>query len=156
MTRTKVDSSITLTLNTETPTPCRRFLLARTARFVQLHCDGGHRPNRYCVLFSSIARRTGKLSKKAVICLTEASRLRPYSRVNTVRCQRICEDSMSRKHKENEVPLVTLKNESSRQRWEMFHRAIAHAKETNQAAIVEADLGAEESSGGGPLLTIVR
>jgi hypothetical protein len=63
---------------------------------------------------------------------------------------------MSRKHKENEVPLVLLKNESSRQRWEMFHRAIAHAKETNQAAIVEADLGAEESSGGRPLLSIVR
>ena len=63
---------------------------------------------------------------------------------------------MSRKHKEDEVPLVTLKNESSRQRWEMFHRAIAHAKETNDAAIVEADLGAEVGSGGGPLLTIVR
>ena len=63
---------------------------------------------------------------------------------------------MSRKQKENEVPLVALKNESSRQRWEMFHRAIAHAKETNDAAIVEADLGAEEGSGGGPLLTIVR
>jgi hypothetical protein len=63
---------------------------------------------------------------------------------------------MSRKHKENEVPLVTLKNESSRQRWEMFHRAIAHAKETNEAAIVEADLGAEEGNNGGPFLTIVR
>ncbi len=64
---------------------------------------------------------------------------------------------MSRKHKENEVPLVTLKNESSRQRWEMFHRAIAHAKESNQAAIVEADLGADDvNNGRPPLLTIVR
>ena len=63
---------------------------------------------------------------------------------------------MSRKHKENEVPLVMLKNESSRQRWEMFHRAIAHAKETSRAAIVEADLGADENSGGRPVLTIVR
>ena len=82
--------------------------------------------------------------------------MRPYSRVNTVCCQRICEDSMSRKHKENEMPFVTLKNESSRQRWEMFHRAIAHAKETSQAAIVEADLGADENAGGRPVLTIVR
>jgi hypothetical protein len=63
---------------------------------------------------------------------------------------------MSRKHKENEAPLVTLKNESSRQRWEMFHRAIAHAKETSQAAIVEADLGADEGNSSRPLLTIVR
>mgnify|MGYP001548044375 FL=1 len=63
---------------------------------------------------------------------------------------------MSRKHKENEMPFVTLKNESSRQRWEMFHRAIAHAKETSQAAIVEADLGADENAGGRPVLTIVR
>ena len=63
---------------------------------------------------------------------------------------------MSRKHRENEVPLVTLKNESSRQRWELFHRAIAHAKECNDAAIVETDVGAEEASSSGPLLTIVR
>ncbi len=91
-----------------------------------------------------------------MICLTEAALSRHYSGANTVRCQWICEDSMSRKHKENEVPLVSLKNESSRQRWEMFHRAIAHAKESNQAAIVEADLGAEEGNSGRPLLTIVR
>ena len=63
---------------------------------------------------------------------------------------------MSRKHKENEVPLVMLKNESSRQRWEMFHRAIAHAKETNQAAIVEADQRADEGNNVIPLLTLVR
>lgn len=91
-----------------------------------------------------------------MICLTERYTPRPYSLANTVGCQWICKDSMSRKHKENEVPLVTLKNESSRQRWEMFHRAIAHAKETNDAAIVEADLGADEGNSGGPLLTIVR
>ena len=82
--------------------------------------------------------------------------MRPYIDANTDRCERNCEDGMSRKHKENEVPLVTLKNESSRQRWEMFHRAIAHAKESNQAAIVEADLGTDEVNGRGPLLTIVR
>ena len=63
---------------------------------------------------------------------------------------------MSRKHREDELPLVTLKNESTRQRWEMFHRAIAHAKETNEAAIAEADLGTDDATSGGPLLTIVR
>ena len=63
---------------------------------------------------------------------------------------------MSRKHKEDEVPLVTLKNASSRQRWEMFHRAIAHAKETSQAAIAESDLGADDGNSARPLLTIVR
>ena len=115
-----------------------------------------HRPNRYCVLFSSIARRPPEISKKAVICLTEGSFWCPYSLANTVGCQWICEDSMSTKHKENEVPLVMLKNESSRQRWEMFHRAIAHAKECNHAAVVEADPGADEGPGGGPFLTIVR
>ena len=49
-----------------------------------------------------------------------------------------------------------LKNESSRQRWEMFHRAIAHAKESNEAAVIETDLGSDEGNSGGPLLTIVR
>ena len=63
---------------------------------------------------------------------------------------------MSRKHREDELPLVTLKNESTRQRWEMFHRAIAHAKECNDAAIAETDLGTDEANNGRPLLTIVR
>ena len=91
-----------------------------------------------------------------MICLTEQYALRPYSLANTVGCQWICEDSMPRKRKENEEPLVTLKNESSRQRWEMFHRAIAHAKECNHAAVVEADLGVDDGNGSAPFLTIVR
>jgi len=67
-----------------------------------------------------------------------------------------CEDSMSTKHHENEAPVVSLKNESSRQRWELFHRAIAHAKESNNAAIAESDSHPDESKGGGPMLSIVR
>ncbi len=90
------------------------------------------------------------------MCLTEGRRARPYSRANTVGCQWNCKDSMSRKHKEDEAPLVTLKNESSRQRWEMFHRAIAHAKETNHAAVAESDPGADSGNSAVPLLTIVR
>ena len=91
-----------------------------------------------------------------MICLTEGCRRRTYSHAKTVGCQWIRKDSMSRKHKENETPLVTLKNESSRQRWELFHRAIAHAKECNHAAVVETDLGADEGPSGAPFLTIVR
>ena len=63
---------------------------------------------------------------------------------------------MSTKHKENQAPVVPLKNESSRQRWELFHRAIAHAKESNDAAIADADNPAEDIESGGPALTIVR
>ncbi len=63
---------------------------------------------------------------------------------------------MSRKHKEDEAPLTVLKNESSRQRWEMFHRAIAHAKESSHAAVAEADLGADDGNSVPPLLTVVR
>ena len=67
-----------------------------------------------------------------------------------------CEDSMSTKHQENDAPVVSLKNESSRQRWELFHRAIAHAKESNHAALDESDGHADETKGGGPILSIVR
>jgi len=63
---------------------------------------------------------------------------------------------MSSKHQENEAPVVSLKNESSRQRWELFHRAIAHAKESNNAALAEADTHDDEPRNSGPLLSIVR
>jgi hypothetical protein len=63
---------------------------------------------------------------------------------------------MSTKHKEIQAPVVSLKNESSRQRWELFHRAIAHAKETNNAALVDSDAANEDAERGYPMLTIVR
>ena len=63
---------------------------------------------------------------------------------------------MSTKHKEIQAPVVSLKNESSRQRWELFHRAIAHAKESNDAALADTDTPTEEAEGAGPVLTIVR
>lgn len=61
---------------------------------------------------------------------------------------------MSRKHTETESPTSALKNESARQRWELFHRAIAHAKQTNDDALLESDDSSD--SAGGPLLSIVR
>jgi hypothetical protein len=63
---------------------------------------------------------------------------------------------MSTKYKDNQAPVVSLKNESSRQRWELFHRAIAHAKESNQASLADTDAPTEEIDSSGPVLTIVR
>ncbi|MDH5619795.1 MAG: hypothetical protein OEZ11_14355 [Gammaproteobacteria bacterium] len=63
---------------------------------------------------------------------------------------------MSNKHQKPESPYDSLKNESARQRWELFHRAIAHAKESNNAALNEADTQAGDAECAGPFLTIVR
>jgi hypothetical protein len=63
---------------------------------------------------------------------------------------------MSNKYTESESPVVSLKNESSRQRWELFHRAIAHAKDANDASLVEDDGSATETAAASPLLSVVR
>jgi len=63
---------------------------------------------------------------------------------------------MSTKHKEIQAPFESLKNESSRQRWKLFHRAIAHAKESNNAALADTDTPKEDAEHGGPILTIIR
>lgn len=63
---------------------------------------------------------------------------------------------MSNKCKEAETPAVFLKDESARQRWELFHRAIAHAKQSNVAALDETDSDAADPKNGSPVLSIVR
>jgi hypothetical protein len=64
---------------------------------------------------------------------------------------------MSNKHKEVDSPLDALSNESARQRWDLFHRAIFCAKESNNSALVDADLRSEETeSSSAPNLTVVR
>jgi len=63
---------------------------------------------------------------------------------------------MSNDFSENESPLSALKSESARQRWELFHRAIAHAKQSNSAALQDSDTTASKPKRTGPLLTIVR
>jgi hypothetical protein len=63
---------------------------------------------------------------------------------------------MSNKVKKPESPIDALKNESARQRWELFHRAIAHAKESTNAALHEADAQIGEPECSGPMLTIVK
>jgi hypothetical protein len=63
---------------------------------------------------------------------------------------------MSNKHQKTDSPVNALKNEAARQRWELFHRAIAHAKESNNAALHEADAQSADAECSGPLLRIVR
>ena len=63
---------------------------------------------------------------------------------------------MSNKCKEAETPAVFLKDESARQRWELFHRAIAHAKQSNVAALDDTDSDAADPNSGSPVLSIVR
>jgi hypothetical protein len=63
---------------------------------------------------------------------------------------------MSNKRKEAESPVVFLKDESARQRWELFHRAIAHAKQSTDAALDDNDTDAGGPGSSGPMLSIVR
>lgn len=63
---------------------------------------------------------------------------------------------MSNKYTESESRVVALKNESSRQRWELFHRAIAHAKETNDAALAADEQQGADVASPAPQLSIVR
>ena len=64
---------------------------------------------------------------------------------------------MSKKLSEFEFPAIALKNDSSRQRWELFHRAIAHAKESSNSALLDEDEPrGGETEGSAPLLTVVR
>jgi hypothetical protein len=63
---------------------------------------------------------------------------------------------MSNKYMEIESAVGPIKNESTRQRWEMFHRAIAHAKQSNDAALLDADCGTSDSESTAALLSIVR
>jgi hypothetical protein len=63
---------------------------------------------------------------------------------------------MSKKQSKNESPIEALTSESARQRWELFHRAIAHAKESNNALLDDGDSHGVDTESVGPLLTIVR
>ncbi|HSG58048.1 MAG TPA: hypothetical protein VLA06_00820 [Woeseiaceae bacterium] len=63
---------------------------------------------------------------------------------------------MSNKCKEAEKPVVFLKDESARQRWELFHQAIATAKQSNAAALDDADAVKHEGKQDGPILSLVR
>lgn len=70
---------------------------------------------------------------------------------------------MSNKSDKSESPLDALQNETARQRWELFHRAIAYAKESNEAAQENSGAGAADAEAHGadvepqgPVLSVVR
>jgi len=63
---------------------------------------------------------------------------------------------MSNNCSKNESPLSALKSESARQRWDMFHRAIAHAKQSNSAALQDTETPVSKPKRSGPLLSIAR
>lgn len=63
---------------------------------------------------------------------------------------------MTNKRLDNESPTTALKNDATRQRWEMFHRAIAHAKQSNSDALQDDESLPAEHVHSGPQLSIVR
>ena len=63
---------------------------------------------------------------------------------------------MSNKQSKHETSVEALTSESARQRWELFHRAIAHAKESNNALLDDGESRGVDTESAGPLLTIVR
>lgn len=63
---------------------------------------------------------------------------------------------MSNELLQSDSPAASLKNEESRQRWELFHRAIAHAKQSQLNAMQDADESVADSKRRGPVLSIAR
>jgi len=63
---------------------------------------------------------------------------------------------MTNKCPQSESPVGALKNEAARQRWELFHRAISHAKQSNNNAMEEAESASSETKQAGPMLSIAR
>ena len=68
---------------------------------------------------------------------------------------------MSINNNKPESPADSLTLESARQRWQLFHRAIAHAKESNHASLVEGSLiesdpQSVDTDSSEPQLTVVR
>ena len=49
------------------------------------------------------------------------------------------------------------KNESARQRWELFHRAISHAKQSNVEALCDSeDASADDKRTAAPFLYVAK
>jgi len=63
---------------------------------------------------------------------------------------------MTTKNQTTEAVLRGLKNDAVRQRWEMFHRAIALAKNSNNAALNAEQEPAESTHASTTVLRVVR
>lgn len=64
--------------------------------------------------------------------------------------------SMSNKHTKTDSAVDALTSESARQRWELFHRAIAHAKASADDSAQEADDVGTDPEPAPTRLTVVR
>jgi hypothetical protein len=62
---------------------------------------------------------------------------------------------MAKKPVDTDAPAYCFKDETARQRWELFHRAIAHAKQSNLEALDDQESAAADPESSGPLLSIV-
>jgi hypothetical protein len=109
--------------------------------------------NRTLFSVLDIIDRLESTAKQAVICLTETPTGPDYSRYQALQNKH---GSMSSNCSENESPLSPLKSESARQRWDLFHRAIAHAKQSNSAALQDGDSMSPDPKHSSPALTIVK
>ena len=63
---------------------------------------------------------------------------------------------MSNNNKKSESPFDSLTSDAARQRWQMFHRAIAYAKESNNASLAESDTLRDETDNPSPILSVIR
>ena len=63
---------------------------------------------------------------------------------------------MSSKIPQPESPTSAWKNDAARQRWELFHRAIAHAKQSNIAALDSSDDALRVVKQARPLLYVAK
>ena len=105
-------------------------------------------------MFPDISRGLKSQLIQAVICLTETATAAHYSALRLLRF--VLDKSMNKKHCEKDFPTVSLKNDSAKQRWELFHRAIAHAKASNDASMHEAESNTDVADRSAPFLSIVR
>jgi len=62
---------------------------------------------------------------------------------------------MSNEQKDQIEPCEGFRNEATRQRWEWFHRAIAHAKQCNASAL-QAENDIEDDTVRVPLQSVAR
>ena len=63
---------------------------------------------------------------------------------------------MSKNYPDNESPPVALKRKSARQRWEIFHRAIAYAKQSKSIAMQESETSSLETNRTAPVIKLVK
>ena len=91
--------------------------------------------------------------REAVNCLTVAA---PPAHYSLLRSHSNGQTDMSEKATTTTSSTSGWKNESARQRWELFHRAIAHAKESNVASMADAESPEPVREPNRPLLRVAK